>query len=159
MSSRNLSGSLTTTSATPIAKLGKTYTFDPGDGTGEQTWIYCRNDKGSALAIGEPIARKNASPTYLAIQAPASCPPMRLIGVAQFAVPDTHYFWAMKKGNALVLADGTGITVNTPIVCSATAGTFATDASPGADLGGGTGFAHTAIGAGVTGRAFINCLG
>ena len=75
-------------------------------------------------------------------------------GVAQVAVADDFWFWALVQGEGLVIADsgGTGIVADTIVVTATDAGVGSFD-----DTGAGVavGIALAAIAAGATGRVLI----
>lgn len=144
-------------SATAQTQLGSLYEDEGPDGTGLRLWQYVQNGDSVDWTAGMMIGRKDAATTKVGVRLGVSANPERALGAAQRAIPQNYYGYVLVKGDGLVLADATGITVNTGLVPSnATAGALD---SAGAVTAVCLGWAHTAIAASVTGRAYINCRG
>jgi hypothetical protein len=121
---------------------------------GRKVWIYVKNaEASSAFAAGTLVTFPNGADAYdeVKISAASTGNPQRAVGVAQHAIA------ILREGEGTVKADATAITADTGLVQGN--GTAGTVDSASAITDSCLGWAHTAIGAGVTGLARINCRG
>lgn len=88
-----------------------------------QTWVYVFNDEAATAFAQGTVVAHDASTAALgnAIVAPADCPTIRVIGVAQHAIAAGSYGWVLARGVGEVLADGSA-SANTALDVSGTAG-------------------------------------
>lgn len=105
--------------------------FASASGPGVARFVYNDAVAAAAWAIGDIIGRlarttepaAGPEPSFSGILAPLSAPRMRLLGVAQHAIPSGSYGWVLKQGIGEVLADTGGVTAaNALIVGNAVTG-------------------------------------
>lgn len=154
---KNIGHNYLAASSVRQAPLGLELETDPGDGTGPQIWKYIQNDSGADTVVGQAMGRKDGTSTYACVSAPAAAPPVRVVGFCQYAIPNQHYGWVMKRGNGNVLTDATGVTINTPLIIG-DAGKVDTDGSASA-VRDSVGWAFAAIAANTAAKAFIRVDG
>lgn len=101
MSTSSYGSSLTQTSATPQSPLGALREVDDH----ASQYIYCYNATGLALTPKQVVVSGQDASTPRA-HASQLCGldqiASTVLGVAELAVPAGHYFWAKRKGTALV---------------------------------------------------------
>lgn len=88
-----------------------------------QTWVYVKNAEGAtAFAAGTPVAA-HATSTALGtcVIAPADCPSVRVVGVAQHAIAAGSFGWILARGVGVLTGNGS-ITASTAVDISGTAG-------------------------------------
>ena len=166
--------STTTVSTDQLAPLGFELVVpassgkDTNAGNGPQTWVYVFNDDPSnAFAAGTIVYRDPSTATqdwFGATITPATThqPQVMCLGVAQHAIAVGSYGFVLKRGVGLVLAGSAGVGEDSPFTSGGSAvGTALTWADDAAGAWGSNisviGHAATAIGAGVTGTAYVNC--
>lgn len=129
-------------------------------GLGDQVWRFVKNSEAAnAFAVGNPvIAEANvASNGSAIISTGASIPRPRVLGVAQHAIAAQSYGWVLCRGRGTVLATAAGVAQDTAFATDAAAGTVVAAPNTGVGATAVIGVTAVAIGAGVTGTAWINC--
>jgi len=125
----------TATSADPYFELGYDLKFEHPT-YGWLTAVYVKNGSGGALAQGDMLRRKAGETTPIVDKsATASLSKTYLIGVADHAVADGYYFWAIARGGCVIKGDGS-VTAGTDLVCDATAGRVKNSTVSAADVAG-----------------------
>jgi len=154
--------SLEDTHATPRHMLGYIYRAPAKDsGTdlidaGHREYIYVKMT-GGAAAAGQVLSRKTGSTKKEVVAAPVSISPMRIVGVAQWAIAQDYYGFILRKGPGEVLAGTGGITAEQTLTVNGTdAGTAA---STGTATSIGYGVAVDTATATNLGTAVFNCVG
>lgn len=123
------------------------------------TAVYLQNGAGSALAQGDLLRMKAAATSPVCDKvATASLSTTHLLGVADHAVADQYYFWAIKQGRCVIKGDGS-VTSGSDLVSDATAGRVKNSTVSAADVMATLGRALADDGAaGSTFSAIINQL-
>ena len=131
-----------------------------GSGIGDQVWRYVKNDEAvNAFAVGNPVIQRTATASAgtAVISTGASIPGMRVLGVAQHAIAAQSYGWVLARGRGTVLATAAGVAADTAFATDAAAGTVVAAPNTGVGATAVIGVTDVAIGAGVTGTAWISC--
>lgn len=103
--------------STPLDPVGTIYERYNSTTQCMEEWIYIKNGEGStAFAQGTIVAAKTGTVLRTGVIAPTSCAPIRVIGVAQYAITAGYYGWIMRKGFGEVLVDTGGVTADTGII-------------------------------------------
>ena len=129
-------------------------------GLGDQVWRFVKNNEAAnAFAVGNPVIQQTvvASGGTAVISTGASIPRMRVLGVAQHAIAAQSYGWVLSRGRGTVLATAAGVAGDTAFATDAAAGTVVAAPNTGVGATAVIGVTDVAIGAGVTGTAWINC--
>ena len=129
-------------------------------GVGDQVWRYVKNDEAAnPFAVGNPVIQKanTASAGTAVISTGASIPRNRVLGVAQHAIAAQSYGWVLARGRGTVLATAAGVAQDTAFATDAAAGTVVAAPNTGIGATAVIGVTDVAIGAGVTGTAWISC--
>jgi hypothetical protein len=130
---------------------------------GPQTWVYVLNEGSTDLAAGEVVIRNTTSTEYKVIVAPASSISLglRVIGIAQHAIPAGSYGYVLRRGIGTVkIGSGAGVSdVDSLTSGGAEAGTLLVKANSAAGAAGMIALAVQNIAASGTGLAFIDCRG
>jgi|VirMetMinimDraft_7_1064189.scaffolds.fasta_scaffold02899_6 hypothetical protein len=154
--------SATTVTATQQCPLGFKLTA-PNGNKGLQVFTYVQAE--NALEVGEVAMRKGGSETYVANPATANIANMRLIGVAQTAIPAGEFGFVLSYGNGEVQASDAGADqVNEPLVVAVTSSTGRAHKYVNSNAAEhkaifGLGLENAAASGGSLFTAHINCLG
>jgi hypothetical protein len=130
------------------------------NGLGDQVWRFVKNDEAAnAFAVGNPVIQlaNTASTGTAVISTGASIPRLRVLGVAQHAIAAQSFGWVLARGRGTILATAAGVAQDTAFASDAAAGTVVAAPNSGAGATAVIGVTDVAIGAGVTGTAWINC--
>jgi len=120
----------TTVSTDPLAPLGFEW-LEPASsgantksGEGQKIWVYVQNNAAAATAwtAGKVIMRLAGTSTHQGVLAPvAIVAPMRMLGVAQHAIPSDSFGFILKRGIGVITAgNGAPLTVNTLVTTGGT---------------------------------------
>lgn len=131
---------------------------------GAKTYRYIYNDSGATILAGRIVIRKSVTATFNGLMATAGTvfPKIRVLGVAETAIPTGSYGWVVCKGIITGKA-GDGAAVAENVACGAgggtTDGTFLTSANSGTGAMGAFGLClkATEIAATETGNIYIDC--
>ena len=108
----------TTVTTTQQAPLGFQLTVPSANG-GNDVYIYVQADTGHALEVGELCMRETGATTYIVHVAAANTKVVRLVGVAQTAIPAESYGFVLRSGIGSVQAsDGGADQQDASLVCA-----------------------------------------
>ena len=148
--------------ANPEVRLGTVLTVELLD-QGTQEWIYVHNAGSTDFAEGEAVMRDTTSRTYEVVHTPASSITlgMRVVGIAQHAIPADQYGFVLKRGIGKVLVgSGAGVSdVDSLTSGGAQVGSVLVKANSATAAASTIALAVQAIAASGKGFAFIDCRG
>lgn len=162
MSVKSMSIGVETVSTTQQLPLGFEFEEDSGaDGNGPKVWVYVQNGDVGALAIGSVCVRKTGATTKIVEKSEQSAPEhnLKVVGVAQHAIPASSFGFIQKKGRALVLADTGGITVDHVLTVGNAVDGTADSVVETTLTTGGFGVVLASAVATATGACYIDCRG
>jgi hypothetical protein len=129
----------------------------PGD-MGEQVWVKVFNDDGATIERGAICVATAATDPFKVSATTGVVAPFRVVGAAQYDIPDQEYGWLLKKGVGELLSDGS-VTAGSALITDANAGQV-TDAGADDSTESHLGWALEAqAGAGSLFTARIDCRG
>jgi len=136
------------------------YAYDGG-----RKWVYIKNGSASAFVKGQVVTQEAISGGAVrgeCEKSPLSALAIRVVGVAQTAIPAGSFGWVVREGDCEVLASAAGFSANVALVTDGAGGVTGTaEDSTGvaADIVREFGVAREAAAAGVVGRAYVRCIG
>ena len=127
---------------------------DTAQDSGERTWIYVKNTSGSAFAVGDVCRRADGAEANATLQATTDHPG-KVIGVAQYAIPNNSYGFVLRKGHGKAQYSA-ACAVTKGLV---TSGALAKVTASGAVTDAVIGHCTIAVGGAGLGDAYLNCNG